>query len=129
MTERKLSVVLVLVGGSTSNAVADNIRKVTDLANEHSAGRDAITGNLLVFCNGRHSTEEAYPERQAVFVESINAKLGKDVRIVHGTGIGHVGLLGSDSFWAYSFLIPKFNDAMRILTNLQDGETKEIAFS
>jgi len=129
LNERKLSIVWVLVRGSTNNAVAEHIRDVMDLAKEYGTGRDAITGSLLVFCNGRHSREEVSPERQTAFVASVCAKLGKDVRIVYGSGVGHVGLMGSDSFWAYSFLIPKFCDAMRILTNLQDGESKEISFS
>jgi hypothetical protein len=129
LREKTLGIVLVLVRYSSLAEVAKNIEIAASLAHEYGASCDAVTNGLMVFCYGGTPDGQNTDEGRRAFVEALRAKLGKSVKIVHGTGTGLVGLVGSEPVLSYTFLVPKFNDALRLMFSLQDGELKEIAFS
>ena len=129
LDQRPVGVVMLLVGGSTPANASQNIAMVTELAHAHGAEYDAITGGLMVYCFGKHPTETADSVRRLAFVEAVRAKLGNEVRIVHGAGTGQVGLFGCESHvLTYTFLMPKFDAALGILVNLPNGDVKEVPF-
>ena len=126
--EKPLGVVLVLVG--YSGDVAKNMERVSDLASEHHAGYETMTNGLMIFCYGRFPAEQNIQEQRQAFVEALRLKLGKAIKIVHGTGSGKVGLVGSKSFLTiYTFIMPKFGEALSLLTSLNEGEVREFVFS
>ena len=129
LDKKTLGIALVLFGYSSHDEVAKNIGVVAGLADEFGAGREAATNGLMVFCFGRFPHEQNIEEKRVAFVQAIQTKLGSSVKIVHGTGTGHVGLVGSEKFLVYTFLMPKFNDALHALASLQNGEAREVAFS
>jgi hypothetical protein len=129
LSEKTLGVVLVLLRYSTHDEMATHMSLVASLAREHEAWTQAITNCLMVFCYGSFPSGHNSEERRCLFVEALQTKLGDVVRIVHGTGKGFVGLVGSDEICGYTFLMPKFDEALRILCTLPDGKVREMAFS
>lgn len=130
LDERFFDVVMLLVGGSAPVKVSENIATVTELAHAHHAEYDAITGGLMIYCFGKCPTEKADKVRRLAFVEAACAKLGNDVKIVHGAGTGQVGLFGSEAYiLTYTILMPGYAQALGTLVYLADGEVKEVPFS
>ena len=130
LDERTLEVAIVLVGGLTPGEVAQNISRIVSLAHELNMGHDSTTGPLIVFCSGRLLAEKPNPEQRLAFVAALRSQMDKSVRIVHGAGTGHVGLLGSsDWICNYSFLMPNFIEALRVLVSLSDGDVREMPFN
>ena len=128
--EKTLGVVLVLVGYSTCNDIAKNMETISNLAHEHHAGYETMTNGLMVFCYGRFPAEQNIQEQRQAFVEALRIKMGNAIKVVHGTGTGHVGLAGSNSFVTiYTFLMPMFGEALSLLTSLEKGEVREFTFS
>jgi hypothetical protein len=126
--DKPLGVVLVLVG--YSGDIAKNMESVSDLAREHGAGYETMTNGLMIFCYGRFPAEQNIQEQRQAFVASLRLKLGKAIKVVHGTGTGKVGLVGSKSFLTiFTFIMPKFGEAISLLTSLYDGEVREFVFS
>lgn len=127
--EKTLGVVLILVEYSTPKEVTKSIGMLFNLAKEHEASYEATTNGLIVFSFGKFRSElDAEAGRQA-FVHALQTKLSRTVKIVHGTGTGQVGLVGNEQLMSYTLLMPKFGDALQVLTSLQYGETREVAFS
>src|SRR5262249_26497997 len=62
----------------------------------------------------------------AAAANALIAKFGRDVKIVCGSADCLVGLVGSGNVFRYATLIPGFNDVLRTLAELPDGECRTL---
>jgi|GEM_PF-7097274 len=125
--KKNLGVVLALV--KFSSEIGKNMETISNLAFEYNASYETMTNGLMIFCFGRFPNEQNIEEHRQAFVKTLGASLGEAVKIVHGNGTGLVGLAGNKSLAIYTFIMPKFADAISTLVSLKDGEIKEFTFS
>jgi len=125
--KKNLGVVMVLV--KFSDEIGKNMEIISNLAYEYHASYETMTSGLMVFCFGRFPNNYNTEEHRQDFVRTLGARLGKAVKIVHGTGTGLVGLAGNKSLAIYTFIMPKFADALSVLTSLNEGEIRKFIFS
>lgn len=125
---RNLQIVMVLVSDTETDVVPYGLATVAELAKEHGADFHSITCNLVTLSFGLNSEGRSDAEKRIRFVEGLQQRLGRSVRIVHGPGAARVGLQGGQTFCFYSFLVPQFTRALSMIVNLEDGGAREVSF-
>jgi hypothetical protein len=110
----------------TPAEISDRVGLIGDVAMAHSLVVFSSLGPLVAVASGMHSWSPPDATRRLAFVEDLRRQLGDDVKILHGTAIGHYGLLGKETGVVfYSFLLPHFDSVLAALVRLEFGAAKE----
>jgi hypothetical protein len=125
-----LEFVIVAVDGVSSELISERITAVTGLVAKHNGTVDCIFSSfvLIIYGYGTSSSqkEPTNAQKRLDLVSDLQRAMRDHVKIIHGSGLGHFGLLGGDKRFCYSFILPGFPEVICSITELKFGETKQI---
>jgi hypothetical protein len=124
--EFQLEYVLAIVAGSTSAQISENTGKVFEIGIQHKAMIFGIINSLVAMTIGKAPFPQNAGDRFA-FIADLQKQLGSEIKIIHGSSPGHIGLIGSlDNMASFTFLIPRFGKILASFRDLPFGEAREI---
>lgn len=125
LKESQLEFVLVAVRGHDAQQISERMGIVADLGVQHKGLVDCLVSSLVVMVFGMapHDSDK----NRFTFVSALHEKLGKEVKIVHGSERGHVGMIGGNVRLSHSFIIPSFLEAIEQLIASDFGDIKELS--
>ena len=126
----RIEFIVIFVRGEDPEDVSRRISKVSDIAIAHGAMHHGIIGALVIVAFGTHPDPKLASKHPSRFslVQSLQQGLVHDTKIVHGDADGHYGLFGFEQHVTYTFLVPKFDQVLGKLSQLEFGEAAEFPF-
>ena len=128
MTAGRIDFILVFLRGESAEQVSERMGVVSDLAMKHNGTVEGMISALMTITFGTFPKEQPLPSSRLALVDELQSALGSDIKIVHGTANGHIGIFGSSTRMAYTFLVPKFDVALARLGHMEFGKIEEIVF-
>jgi hypothetical protein len=127
-TERDLDWALVTVKFGEVEAVLKRIEIVCEDATTFQGEIWNLVNSMVMisFGGALEATAEERKEKRLRYVRELQAKLGKNVKIVHGSARAAIGLVGNESRSSFTFLIPNWSEALAMLGVVEFGEVREI---
>ena len=124
--EAQIDFVCASVRGETPEIISERMGLVSDLAVQQGGiVYDLISGIVIIaYVLVEHESDPG--QRRANLCNSARSQLATNVKMVHGTALGHHGLLGNSPRMSFSFIVPGFLDALAKLAALPYGETCEL---
>ncbi|MEW6156869.1 MAG: hypothetical protein AB1813_05515 [Verrucomicrobiota bacterium] len=118
--------IFALVNGETGEALSVRNGEALQLATKHKATIHAVLGPLLILSFGTLNLPAASDPcgSRVQLVEQLRARLGQNIKIVHGCVHGAYGLFKNSSFASYSFSFEGFDAALALLGGMQFGEER-----
>jgi hypothetical protein len=126
LEKKHFQFIVILLDGSEPEALSVAVDRICEIFEQHNAQPPDIAGGFLIHCLGAQDPELDSPELRLQIVDSLLARLGNKIRIVHGECIGHFGFYGSSLRFAYGAIIPRFSEIVDELVQLDDGTAAEI---
>lgn len=124
-TAARIEFVLVFVAGKTPDEVSEQVGTVTEIAIAHDGCVHDIMGALVVVAFGTVQHSSPIAGKRAALVGHLRRELLSHLKIVHGAGAGHHGLVGSGVRVSYSFVMPRFDAMLGRLSQLEFGQIEE----
>ena len=111
------------------DAPADKLPSMTgaifDLAIDHEAEVD-LMGSLVVMTYCTAGGDTGQRGKRFALIESLQKKFKSDIKLVHGAGFGHYGLVGGRGGGRFTFILPQFDQAKTELNSVAWGEIREV---
>lgn len=98
-----------------------NVATVCRAAESHGAEFD-LFGSLITLTWGTLVDEAPREKRPEKLIAELSSCLGVDVKILHGSEIGHSGFLVGKNQVQYSTILPHFSEARHRLNRLEWGQ-------
>jgi hypothetical protein len=121
LTASDIEFVLVSVRFETPRQVSEMIGRVVEICSRHQASVDGVSGSIVVAAFGVQPHATTKPGAAVDLASELIRDLGPDVRIVHGSGPGFHGCLGSGKSLRFSFILRGFDSSLALLDKTEFG--------
>jgi hypothetical protein len=116
--------IVIQVDGTEPETLSVAIDHICDVFTENNVTPD-FGGGFAIGYLGARDPELDSPELRFKIVNSLLARLGDQIRIVHGECTGHFGVYGSSLQFTYGAISPRFSEIVDELTRMHDGTATE----
>jgi hypothetical protein len=123
---RHFQFVVILVDDTNPQEVPAIISAVTGTLVQHHVNVSNIASSLFVALLGVPFPEGNSPEVRRELVDALLREHGDRIKVVHGQGVGAVGMLGGPERSAYGAVIPAFSAILKTLLETKFGTAIEI---
>ncbi|SPE52919.1 hypothetical protein SBV1_1610011 [Verrucomicrobia bacterium] len=124
-TQSHIEFVIASVSGDTAERISELMGRVLGIATRHGALVDGLSGSVVVAAFGAPPARPPLAGARFRLVEELLRELGGEIKVVHGAGQGCYGLFGSEANGRYSFAVPRFDDALGLLSSTKFGSAQE----
>ena len=121
LTASDIEFVLVSVRFETLQQVSEITGRVIEICSRHQASVDGVSGSVVVAAFGVQPHATTNPGAAVDLASDLIRELGPNVRIVHGSGPGFHGCLGSGKFLRFSFVLRGFDSSLALLDKTEFG--------
>jgi len=129
LTPSDIEFVLVSVRFETPEQISEMIGRVIEICSRHQAFVDGVSGSVVVAAFGVQPHATRKPGAAVDLVAELIGELRADVKIVHGSGPGFYGCLGSGKSLRFSFVLRGFDSSLALLDKTEFGTMQEFKLS
>ena len=124
LKEMPMEFVCVAVRGDTPETISERMGAVCERSFHQSSRVDAMFSGIVLVIYDLRLPDAS--RASSAFRKAVLEEFSENVKLVHGSGVAHVGNLGAfSSRFAYSFILPGFLEALGALASLPFGNSRE----
>lgn len=123
LKKSRIDFILICIRGS-DDELAIRINAISTRAEEYGADCEIVGSMVAITCGTLADESGCCPEKMK-FIGAVQKDYQLDVKILHGSEVGHSGFLVNQTRVSYNVLLPHFTEARHYLENMDWGETRE----
>jgi len=126
LKKEQIEFILVALVDNSLDVCVESIAIVSDIAIKNGWMVIGTVSNTVLLTAGTWPNSPKNVSIRSDVVSELHGSLEQNIKTVHGTDIGNVGMFGSASSVSWGVLFPSYLQAMESLVKINYGDTVEI---